>query len=101
MDQVFAALDATWRILLIGILLGAGLPALFAVGVRALTWGMVDSDIDDGAKLRPTVAGRLVAYTMFAIVVLCVLSGVGYIVAHGLGIAITFNGVIPVFTPKA
>jgi hypothetical protein len=30
-----------------------------------------------------------------------VLLGIGYIVAHGLGITITFNGVIPVFTPKS
>lgn len=34
MDQLWAALDATWRILLVGLVLGAGLPTLFAVGIR-------------------------------------------------------------------
>ena len=102
MDQVFAALDATWRILLIGVVLGAGLPALFAFGVQALAWGTGgDSEIhDEGAKLQPHLIGRILAYTMFTIVVLTVLAGIGYIVVHGFGITITFNGVIPVFTPK-
>ncbi len=102
MDQVFAALDATWRILLVGLVLGAGLPALFAVGVQALAWGTGgDSEThDEGVKLPPHLIGRIIAYTMFIIVVLTVLAGIGYIVAHGLGITITFNGVLPVFTPK-
>jgi hypothetical protein len=100
MEQVLGALDATWRILLIGVLLGAGLPALFAVGVRALAWGTSDTDLTEDAILHPSLAGRLVAYTMFTIVIACVAAGVGYIVAHGLGITITFNGLLPVFTPK-
>jgi hypothetical protein len=102
MNQVLAALDATWRILLIGIVLGAGLPAMFAVGVRALAWGTASEgdSPDEDAKLEPTLAGRLVAYTMFALVILAVLAGVGYIVAHGFGMTITFNGLLPVFTPK-
>lgn len=103
MNQVIAALDATWRILAIGVLLGAGLPALFAVGVRALAWGTAaEGDApDEDAKLEPTLAGRLVAYTMFAIVILAVLAGVGYIVAHGFGLKVTFDGLMPVITPKS
>jgi hypothetical protein len=98
MDQVLAALDATWRILLIGILLGAGLPTLFAVGVRALAWGGTDGAPTPG--VRPPLKGRLVAYLCFGVAALAVLLGITYIVLHGLGINVTFNGVIPVFTPK-
>ena len=32
-------LTALWRIIVVAVLLGAGLPALFAVGLRALTLG--------------------------------------------------------------
>ena len=50
--------------------------------------------------LKPHVMGRIVASTMFLLVIAAVLLGLGYIVAHGLGYAMTFNGILPVFTPK-
>jgi hypothetical protein len=102
MDQVFAALDATWRILLVGLLLGAGLPTVFALGIRSLAWGVGGEAgrHDDGIQLRPHPLGRVVAYLIFALVILVVLLGVGYIVAHGLGWTVTFNGLLPVVTPK-
>lgn len=102
MDQLWAALDATWRILLVGLVLGAGLPSLFAVGIRSLAWG-VGGEAErhpNGTALPPHPIGRVVAYAIFALVILVVLVGVGYIVAHGLGWTVTFNGVLPVFTPK-
>ena len=39
MDNVRFALDAGWKVLLAGLMLGAGLPALFAAGIRFLAWG--------------------------------------------------------------
>jgi hypothetical protein len=45
--------------------------------------------------------GRVVAYAMFSLVILSVLVGVGYILAHGMGWTITFDGLLPVVTPKA
>jgi hypothetical protein len=102
MEQFLAAMDGAWRVLLVGLVLGAGLPALFAVGIRALAWGAGgDAEISDtGVTLKPHPLGRVIAYAMFAIVVLAVLLGVGYIVAHGLGWELTFNGVLPEFTKK-
>lgn len=102
MDQLWAALEATWRILLVGLVLGAGLPALFALGVRSLAWG---SGIEAGDQanvtvLKPHLVGRIIAYVLFAIVILAVLAGVGYIVAHGLGYSVTFNGLVPTFSHK-
>ncbi len=32
------ALDDAWRVLAAGLLLGAGLPILFALGVKSLAW---------------------------------------------------------------
>jgi hypothetical protein len=102
MDQLVAALDAGWRVLLVGLVLGAGLPTLFAFGVNALAWGTGgEAEVHaTGVVLKPHVLGRVVAFTMFALVILAVLLGIGYIVAHGLGYSITFNGLLPVITPK-
>jgi hypothetical protein len=102
MDQVLAALDATWRILLVGMLFGAGLPTIFAWGIRALAWGTGgEAEIHNADELlKPHRGGRLIAYTLFAIVIATVVAGVGYIIAHGLGFTVSFNGLLPAFTPK-
>lgn len=102
MEQLLAALDAGWRVLLVGLVLGAGLPTMFAFGVRALAWGTGgDAEIhESGVVLKPHPMGRVVAYVMFGIVILSVLLGIGYILAHGLGMTISFDGIVPVFTAK-
>lgn len=102
MDQLYAAMDAAWRVLVVGVLLGAGLPALFALGVRSLAWGAGGEAAvhPAGVTVRPRLIGRLGAYALFTAVILSVLMGIGYIVAHGFGMVITFNGIWPVFTPK-
>lgn len=103
MQQLWAALDGAWRVLLVSIVLGAGLPAIFALGVRSLAWGTGgDATIEDPAvAVRPHPLGRVVAWLLFSIVVLAVLAGLGYIVAHGLGWTVTFDGIVPVFTKKS
>ena len=102
MEQLFAALDASWRVLLISLVLGAGLPVLFGLGIRALAWGHGgEATISGSAEDAPKhPMGRVLAYVLFGIVVLSVLLGIGYIVAHGLGMTITFNGLLPVFSAK-
>lgn len=102
MEQLFAALDAGWRVLLVGVVLGAGLPVMFAFGIRALAWGTGgDAEVhESGIVLKPHPLGRVVASILFGLVIVSVLLGIGYIVAHGLGMAITFNGLLPVFMRK-
>lgn len=90
MNQLFAALDGAWRVLLAGLVLGAGLPALFALGVRQLAAAAVPDSA--GARWHGGVH-RALAYASFAIVVLAVLLGLGYIVAHGFGYSITLSGI--------
>lgn len=69
MEQVLAALDAVWKVTLVGLALGAGLPALFSLGVRA------------------HAARRLGwAYAAYAVVGLAVVTGIAGIVAHGMNI---------------
>ena len=43
-------LSALWKIVVYGLIAGAGLPALFAIGLRALAW-------PGGARVQTAVAG--------------------------------------------
>lgn len=69
MEQLIAALDAIWKVTAVGLLLGAGLPALFSLGVRSQANGH-------------TVQAGLA----YAAVGLAVIIGIAGIVAHGLGV---------------
>ncbi|HRL48739.1 MAG TPA: hypothetical protein PLK46_00135 [Propioniciclava sp.] len=68
MGQLLAALDAVWKVTAVGLVLGAGLPALFSLGVRAQASGK-----------------RAWAAASYAVVGLAVVAGIAVIVAHGLG----------------
>jgi hypothetical protein len=69
---------AALRVLVVGALFGAGLPALFAVGLRLQAAG----DADEQGVRRP---GRTAAaYALFGIVVAAVLVGVLWITRHSL-----------------
>lgn len=97
MNQIIAAADGAWRVLLAGLFLGAGLPALFAIGVRQLA----ASHVPDSAGVRwHGGVHRALAYVSFGVVVLAVLLGLSYIIAHGFGYAIAFDGMVPVIRPK-
>lgn len=90
-----SALDGAWRVLAAGLLLGAGLPVLFALGVKSLAWANGDL-----SGLKANRAGKLVAAALFTVVVLAILLGIGYIVAHGFGYVIGWSGWLPTITQK-
>lgn len=69
MSQVLAGVDAIWKVLAIGLVLGAGLPAMFAIGVRQQSEGR-----------------RAVAVVAFGVVGVGVIAGLAGIVAHGFGV---------------
>lgn len=98
MNNLWLALEGAWQVLLIGMLLGAGLPAIFALGIRALSYG-VGGDADAVAH-RPHPAAKVVAGLCFAVVLLAIAVGVGTIVAHGLGLQLTFENLLPVLKPR-
>jgi hypothetical protein len=103
MHNLIFALDSAGKVLLTCLLLGAGLPALFALGIRALARGaggepqVLESGVSAPAP-RPafTVAG----YLCFTVVVLAVALGIAFIVASGFGRSLSFEHVYPVLISK-
>ena len=98
MNNVALALDGAWRVALASLLLGAGLPAIFALGVRALAAG---ADATSGtSQHRSRWAGTMLAVALFAIVLLVVALGLLYIVASGMGKTLSFQHVWPTLVEK-
>jgi hypothetical protein len=99
MHNVTFAFEAAWKILVVGVILGAGLPALFAVGVRSMAYGQGGS-AEAAAGTAPHPVGRLVAGLCFLIIALAVVLGIAYIVATGFGKVISFDHIVPTITSK-
>ena len=82
MEILTKALGALWQVLAVGILLGVGLPALFALGVRSLehdrqlvSVGPAGEDVS-----KPSTPGLVGAVICFGICLLAVLFGIVVIV---------------------
>ncbi|MEW1956743.1 hypothetical protein [Kineococcus sp. NPDC059986] len=90
--------DALWKILLVALVLGAGLPVLFSAGVRAMAWGAGGDAETNHAPGHP--AGKAVAVVCFAVVVAAVALGITFIVASGFGKALSFEHVYPTIVDK-
>lgn len=83
MNNIVLALEGAGQVLFVGILLGAGLPVIFALGIRALSYGVGGSaDIE---AHEPHLIGKVLAGLCFAVVIAAVLAGVGAIVMSGFG----------------
>ena len=93
-DLKFAA-EAIWKVGLASLILGAGLPVLYAAGIRSLAWGSGgDAEV---AEARPNPVGRVLAVLIFLIVAYVIAAGIVYIIATGKGsnYDITFQNFIP------
>ncbi|MBT0769664.1 hypothetical protein KIH74_12070 [Kineosporia sp. J2-2] len=91
-----------WKILVTGLALGAGLPALFAVGVRSLAYG-TGGDAEEhapGVAPAPHPLGRVLAGLCFAVVLLVVVLGIVVIVASGFGQEVSFDSIYPTIQDK-
>jgi hypothetical protein len=99
MDTIRLVLEAAWKVLGVGLLLGAGLPAVFALGVRALAGDVGQSAAGD-AVAAPTAPRRLFAVFCFAVVLIGVAIGLLVIVAAGSGKAVSFEHLYPTLEPK-
>jgi len=75
-------LQALWQILVLGIVLGAGLPALFALGIKSLNTGrvVVTAGGPDGEVSRASTAGTIGAWLCFAVCIMAVAFGIVVIV---------------------
>ena len=88
-------LHALWQVVLVGLIFGAGLPALFAVGLRALSAGgnrrtlsVADGQAQPAGAGADRVyggspAGLAVATACFAVILAAIGYGVYLIVAAG------------------
>jgi hypothetical protein len=103
MHNLGFALDGAWKVLLAGIVLGAGLPALFALGIRSLAYGAGgEAEVHASGVTGPAPhpLGKVVGYALFAIVILGVLLGITFIVASGFGKALSFSHIYPTIVDK-
>lgn len=84
MEILVKAASALWQVIAVGLLLGAGVPALFALGIRSLDKGRVPAPAGaSGASLDGTVAGtggKIGAALCFGLCVLGVLFGIVVII---------------------
>ena len=86
---------AIWQVLLASVVLGAGLPVIFALGVRSLAWGTASDGSDGTAPRSGNPAGKAIAVLLFA-VALCILAiGIYSIVVGGHGKELQFHGIWP------
>lgn len=98
MNNVSFALDAAWKVLVAGLVLGAGLPAVFALGIRSLAYGVGgDAEVSHAA---PHPIGRVGAYVCFALVLAAIALGITFIVASGFGKVLSFEHIYPVLQDK-
>jgi len=102
MHSLGLALDGAWRVLVIGLVLGAGLPAVFAFGVRSMAYGQGgDAEVHGtGRGPAPHPLGRVLAVLCFAIVLAVVALGITFIVATGFGKTLSFEHVYPTLVTK-
>jgi hypothetical protein len=77
-------LNALWKIVVIGLICGAGLPAIFAIGLRLLSLpagGAVRASEDDDRIYFGNVGGAIGAGVCFAIVLAAIGLGIYWIVS--------------------
>lgn len=96
MIELFVSAIVT--ILAVCIVVGAGLPALFALGVRWMAEGAGGAaEIGGGAK-KP--AFTALAYLCFALVLAVIGVGLMIIIGSGFGYSVSFDHIIPMLVKK-
>lgn len=70
------------KVIVVGLLLGAGLPAVFALGLRGVsrTVETVNLDVPGEVLTRTSRSGLLLGSLCFALVGLAVVVGIGWII---------------------
>jgi hypothetical protein len=102
-ETLLAEAGTIGQVLLVSLVLGAGLPVLFALGLRAMAWGAGGDAEEHEAGVRPAPhpLGRVLGVLCFAVVVLGVVLGITVVVAGGFGLELGFAGGWPTLTEDA
>jgi hypothetical protein len=90
--------EAAWKVLVAGLLLGAGLPAIFALGVRFSAAGAGATTVQVG---RGRGGYSALGILCFVVVAVAVVIGITIIVAAGFGKMVSFEHVYPTIVPKS
>ena len=81
--------ESILKVLVIGLLLGAGLPAVFALGIRAYSSGAGGTN-DDGTTTAPNPALKYLGIALFLFVGWVIITGVFWItrttIIHHFGV---------------
>ena len=99
MNNLGFALEGAWKVLPAGLVLGAGLPLLFALGIRSLAYG-AGGDASSSTGRAPHPVGTVVAWILFVVGLLGVALGITFIVASGFGKALSFEHIFPTIVDK-
>ena len=91
--------NAIGQILLVCVIVGAGLPAIFALGVRWMAEG-AGGAAEVGSDVKPKPGFKVLGVLAFAIVLVVILMALAIIVSGGFGYAVDFSHVIPTFHRK-
>lgn len=89
MNNVSLVLEGAIRVLVVGLIFGAGLPAIYALGIRARAYGQGGEA--ELSHARPHPIGTVLAYVAFGLVIAGVLLGLAVIVGTGLGMELEFT----------
>jgi hypothetical protein len=103
MHNLGFALEGAWKVLLASVILGAGLPVLFALGIRSLAYGAGgDAEVHENGVTGPTAhpLGTVAGWLLFLIVLAGVVLGITFIVATGFGKALSFEHIYPTIIDK-
>lgn len=95
MNNLAIAMDGAWKVLVAGLLLGAGIPTLFALAVNGLATAE-GGDAAGGAPPRPV--GKLVAAVIFVVILTLVAYGLAWLIFTSLGYKVGFSGPFPSFS---
>ncbi len=97
-DNVHFALDGAWQVLLAGLVFGAGLPLVFAVGIRTAAWGT--GGAAETSHTRPHPVGWAVSTICLLVVLAGIGLGITIIAATGFGKAVSFEHGYPTIVEK-
>ena len=101
MRSLELALQGAGKVLLAGLVFGAGLPVVYALAMRALTVGGRRVTTEDGTvRFEQSAAGRALAALLVLVLFGGVVLGLVLIVASGFGKAVSFEHVVPTIVDK-
>lgn len=83
-DIITQILTGTGKVIVVGILLGAGLPLLFSAGIVLQDRG-AGGTLRDGTRVQPSSLARVAAWIIFAVITLVIIYGLLFITKDSLG----------------